>query len=138
MVPSPSSVWDSIAGFITGLAPRTLGFAAATAVVLLVAQATAIGLLATRDIGKGGGTYTTASGPKAADGIQALVTLQPGVTASALTAALFELKGSIINGPTADGYYRVRLPGEKAESGAAIAKLKAKSDIFGIVIQASR
>ena len=141
VVPTPSSVWESIASFLGGLSPRTLGFAATTAVILLVVQATAIGLLATRDAGKGVGGYTTASGSRSApaqDGIVALVTLQPGVTASALTAALVELKGSIVEGPTADGYYRVRMPGVKADSAVAIAKLKAKADIFGLVIQASR
>ena len=142
VVPSPRSVWDGIAGFITSLTPRTLGIASAAAVVLLVVQAAAIGLLATRDSGTAGsGTYTTASGPKtspARDSIQAMVTLQPSVTAGALTAALVDLKGSIIEGPTADGYYLVRMPGTKSESAAAIAKLKAKADIFAFVIQASR
>jgi hypothetical protein len=136
-VPSPASVWEKVAGYLGGFSPKTLGLAAAAAALLLVAQAATIGVLVTRDTGVG---YETASDPATGprDGMQILVTLQPGVTAATLTAALVELKGSIVEGPKAGGYYRLKLTGDKADSAAAMAKFKAKADVFAIAVPASR
>ncbi len=131
-VPSPASVWEKVASFVGSFSPKTVGFAAAAAALVLVAQAATIGVLVKRDAGAG---YQTASGgPVAiADGIQAYVVLQPGVTGGALTGTLMELKASMIDGPKAGGIYRLRIASEKADGANAIAKLKARSDIFSFV-----
>lgn len=135
-IPSPASVWEKIAGFITSLSPNTLGVAGAAAAVLLVLQAVAIGTLVTRDTGSG---YQTASGPMVAgDGVEVHVLLQSGVPAGTLTTALREIKGTIVAGPTAEGYYRVRLAADKANPDTAIARAKGRSDIFVLVTKAAR
>lgn len=136
-VPSPVGVWEKIAGFMSSFAPNTLGMAGAAAALLLVLQAVTIGALVTRD---GGGGYQTASGGSSvqSDGIQALVMVQPAVTAAALTAALRDLKATVVAGPTADGLYRLKLAGDKADADAAVARLKARADVFAFVGPAPR
>lgn len=131
-VPSPASVWEKVAGFISGFSPKAIGFAAAAAALILVAQAATIGLLMKRDTGSG---YQTASGGPATvtDGVQALVVLQPGVTSGTLTGALMELRASVIDGPKAGGIYRLRIAAEKADAASAIAKAKARTDVFSFV-----
>ena len=131
-VPSPASVWEKVAGFIGSFSPKAIGFAAAAAALVLVAQAATIGLLVKGDPGSG---YQTASGGPAvaADGVQALVVLQPGVTGGTLTGALMELKATMIDGPKAGGIYRLRIASDKADAASAIAKAKARSDIFSFV-----
>jgi anti-sigma factor RsiW len=137
-VPSPASVWDRFARFVGGFSPTTLGIAGAAAAIVLVAQAATIGMLVTRDVP--GATYGTASGGTrvAADGIRAYVTLQPGITSAALTTALVELKASMIDGPRAGGVYQLRIAGDTAEAQVALARVKARSDIFAFVGPASR
>jgi anti-sigma factor RsiW len=131
-VPSPASVWDKIAGFVSSLSPKSLGIAAAAAAIALVVQAAAIGVLMTRD----GGGYETASGPPAGTGesVYALVTLQPGIAASALTAALRDLGGAIVEGPRSDGHYRLRVAGKAADAPVVIGKIKARGDVFATVL----
>lgn len=134
-VPSPASVWEKLAGLIVGVAPRTLGFAAAAAALVLVAQTATIGVLMNRD----GGVYETASGDPATlatPGIQALVSLQPGVSAQTLTATLSQNKAAIVDGPRAGGIYRLRIAAEKADASAvaeALNRLKERSDVFAFV-----
>ncbi len=131
-VPSPASVWEKVAAFIGSFGPKTLGLAAATAALLLVVQAATIGILVKRDAGSG---YQTASGGPTVviDGVQALVTLQPGITGAQLTAALTELKASVIDGPKAGGIYRIRLAADKTGSANVIAKLKTRTEVFSFV-----
>lgn len=133
-VPSPASVWEKLAGFVNGMAPRTLGIAAVAAALVLVAQTATIGML----MNSGGGTYQTASGGSAMTvaGVQALVSLQPGVSAQALTAVLTQAKAVIVDGPRAGGIYRLRMTTEKADEAATAAflkQLKDRSDVFAFV-----
>ncbi len=131
-VPSPASVWEKIAGLITGIAPRNLGFAAAALALVLVAQSAVIGTLMNRD----SGAYETASDGQTTAAAQALVSLQPGVTAQVLTAALTQTKAVIVDGPRAGGIYRLRTATDQADA-AAIAtllkQLKERSDVFAFV-----
>lgn len=138
-VPSPSSVWDRIASFVGGFSPTTLGIASATAAVVLVAQAVTIGVLMNGAKAPNAIGYETASGPVAAagDSIQALVTLQPNVSVGALTETLKDLKAAIVDGPRVGNVYRLRIAGAKADTQATIARLKARSDVFAFVGQAS-
>ena len=132
-VPTPASIWENIAGFVSSLSPKTLGMAAAAAALALVVQAATIGTLVTRD---SPGSYQTASGgPTSAttEGVQALVSLQPSVTATALTAALSDLKATIVDGPKAGGVYRVRIAGDKVDATTIVAKLKTRTDVFAFV-----
>lgn len=134
-VPSPASVWDKIASFIGGFSPTTLGIASAAAAIVLVAQAATIGVLMTRDKGLAPAYETASGGPVTAtsEGIQAHVLLQPGVTVGTLTDSLKDLKAAIIDGPRANGLYRLRIAGDKAEAPAAIARVKARTDVFAFV-----
>ena len=132
-VPSPASIWESIAGFVSSLSPKTLGMAATAAALVLVVQAATIGTLINSN--SSGGYQTASGGPASAttEGVQALVSLQPGVTATVLTAALSELKAAIVDGPKAGGVYRVRIVGDKADATAIVAKLKTRTDVFAFV-----
>lgn len=140
-VPSPSSVWEKVASFITGISPTTLGIAGAAAAIVLVAQAATIGVLMTRDGGGAGqAKFNTASdgqAPVSVGGVQALVVVQPGVTVGALTDALRDLKASVVDGPRS-GMYRLRVNGTEADAAATIAKMKGRTDIFSSVNPAPR
>jgi hypothetical protein len=132
-IPSPQSVWEKIAKALSSVAPRSLGFAAAAAAVALVVQTAAIGVLINRDRGAG---YQTASGgatTPAGAGAYALISLHPNVSATSLTAALSELKMTIVDGPKAGGMYRVRTAADKADAAIALAKLKGRADVFAFV-----
>jgi anti-sigma factor RsiW len=133
VVPSPWAVVEALAGMIRNLAPRTLGLAAAAAALLLVVQAVTIGTLSTRSTPAGG--YTTASGDTtvATEGVQALVTLVPGISINTLTTALNELGATIVDGPKPGGIYRLRLAGDTARTPLAIERIKARTDIFAFV-----
>jgi hypothetical protein len=93
--------------FLASLAPRTLAFSAATAVLALALQAGVItGVLLNENTAGG---YQTASAPASASGSFAMIRFAPQVTAADITRFLDANKLSIAGGPAPGGLYRVRV-----------------------------
>ena len=63
--------------------------------------------------------------------------LQPGVAAGTLTAALSELKVTVVDGPRAGGIYRLRLAGG-GDAQAFVDRLKTRTDLFAFIGAAPR
>jgi anti-sigma-K factor RskA len=119
------------------LSPRTLGWAAAAATLLVVAQA---GLITARLLPGSPAQYTTASAPEAAAaGRFVIVGFQPGATAEAIARTLEGAGASIVDGPRPGGLYRLRIGAADmaaAEADKAIAALKAQTQTVRLVLPA--
>ncbi len=133
-----TSLVDKLGSFLASFAPRQLAYAALAGALAMAIVAGGIGAR----LAQGPGAYTVATGPgdSAGKGTFALVTLQPVVSAATLSSFLADNKISIVDGPRANGLYRVRvssdvLTGDAAK--AALDKLKAKNDLFATVMPAS-
>jgi hypothetical protein len=96
--------------FVAGFSPRTLAYAGTAAAVAIVLQAAVItGVLTSQ---YGGATFQTAShGPATpvAQGSFAIVRFAPQASAADITRFLEANKATIVDGPKADGLFRVRV-----------------------------
>jgi anti-sigma factor RsiW len=102
-----------LTGFVASLSPRTLAWSATAAALAIALQA---GLLAGLFIKKEGGEarFETASFQQNVDqreGTFARVWFAPEATAGDITKFLESHKATLVDGPKADGSYRVRLVG---------------------------
>jgi anti-sigma factor RsiW len=93
--------------FLASLAPRTLAFSAAAAVLALALQAGVITGVLLNENTPGG--YQTASAPASASGSFAMIRFVPQATAADITRFLDANKLSIAGGPAPGGLYRVRV-----------------------------
>jgi anti-sigma factor RsiW len=108
-------------------------WAAVAAAVLLALQAVAIVTL----MSERSGTYQTASGPQAGDGISVLVTFAEEAKASAISQLLTDFDATIVDGPKAGGVYKVRLRTEDrspAAREALVRRLAERRDIVRAVL----
>jgi anti-sigma factor RsiW len=98
-----------IAGFFDSLSPRTLAWSAAAAALVIVLQCGLIGGVLLRP--KPAGVYQTASAthPPTTTGAFVLVRFAPQARAADLTTFLEGENAAIVDGPTAGGFYRVRV-----------------------------
>lgn len=127
---------ESFAHWVTGLAPGTRSFAVSAALVLLLVQALAIGVL----VGNRGGSpdrYVTATdqspGDTAKQKTYLLVQFTPEARLGAITALFEPLGAVIVEGPKSDGFYQVRISErvmDKAEIARVIARLQAHGDLI--------
>lgn len=103
----------AIAGFFSGLSPRTLAYAGIAAACLVLVQAGVIGTVLVKD--RPGGAYETAAFPaQPAAGTFALVRFAPEASAADITKLLDAYNASIVSGPKA-GLFRIKF-GDKALS----------------------
>lgn len=131
-----ASLIDRIGVWLSELTPRQLAYAGTAAALAIAVQAASIGSLLSNQPGSTG--YETASGPGSAlgQGTFALVAFQPAAPQSTLTAFLADNTFVIVDGPKTGGIYRVRLSNSQmndTDRDAAIAKLKARSDLVAFV-----
>ncbi|MGI9382572.1 MAG: hypothetical protein ACR2PO_05420, partial [Methyloligellaceae bacterium] len=117
--------------------PAGLQWAAGAAMVLIVAQAVALGVLLSEP--EKGTRYLPATGEEKAltDGTFALVLFSKDASAGAITALLSELDATIVEGPKPDGFYRVRLSSKvlsDTERDALLQRLSAESALIGMVM----
>ena len=112
-----------LGAFFSGLSPRTLGWAAAAAMLALVLQA---GIITTAVVKQSGG-YQTASSENSTAGTRVLVGFKPDATLTEISAFLEAYRASIVSGPSA-GRFTVKF-GDKAlaapEAERLIAQIKA-------------
>ncbi len=108
-------------------------WAAVAAAVLFAVQAVAIVTLMRERTG----TYQTASGSQASDGISVLVTFTDEAKAPAISQLLADFDARIVDGPKAGGVYKVRLRTEDrspAAREALVRRLAERRDILRAVL----
>ena len=103
---------ERIAEFLASLSPRTLGWSAAAAALIIALQA---GVIAGIVLNEKGGTYGTASEQPTAptEGAYVLIRFQPQATAADIASFLTTNKLSIVEGPSGGGLFRVRVADTK-------------------------
>lgn len=123
---------DRFGEFLAGLAPRRLAYAAAAVVAVVAIQAVVLGGL----VGEraGGASYGTASqGTSAtASGPTLLVGFAPQARMDEVAAVLKRHGAIIVEGPRANGFFRLRLA-EGADAAAVAAKMKAEGGAIAFV-----
>jgi hypothetical protein len=100
--------------------------------VLLVAQASYIGVLLERSGVSDNGGFRTQSGGESSEGTFALVIFEPAAKSSDISHFLLSARVRIIDGPRAGDEYKVRIGKKdmsKADRDAAIAALLAEKGI---------
>ena len=113
-----------ISEFFSGLAPRTLALSAAAAAVAILLQAGFIASVVME--GRGDSGYSTASAPTTVnlnDGTYVMIRFRPQASAADVTQFLVANQLSFAGGPSANGFFRVRVAGTKVP----------KDEINGIV-----
>ena len=120
--------------------PAGLQWAAGAAMVLIVAQAVALGVLLSQP--QPGTGFVPATGEETAltGGTFALVLFKQDAGAGAITALLSELEATIVEGPKPDGFYRVRLSSKvlgEAERDALLQRLTGESALVSMAIPAN-
>ncbi len=120
---------------LQALAPRQMAFAGAAAAVLLVAQATYIGVLLH---GRGGSTtYNQASvGGETGEGTFAMIGFMPEAKALEVSRLLESVHAVVVDGPRAGGFFRVRIGPKdmpKTDRDALIARLAGEKTIVRFV-----
>ncbi|WNJ91647.1 hypothetical protein [Bosea sp. 685] len=117
--------------------PRRLAYASAAALVLIALQGVAITGLAVRG---GGGGFETASVP----GVQSsdryvLLSFAPEAKAGDIAAFFKRYDASVVDGPRANGFFKVRIGDAKltpAQVDAIAARMKAESAVVSFVAPA--
>ena len=125
------SLFTKIKEFCLAPAEGTLRWVSVAAVLLILVQAVAIGMLvATRD----GGVYRFATGPSGAavSGTFVLVRFADGASVSNIAKVLANHKMTIADGPKGNGMFKVRIGPKgmsKAESSRQLDALKQRRDL---------
>ena len=118
--PTASGLMARLGAFCGGWSPRTLGWAAAAAMLVLVLQA---GIITTAVV-QHGNSYQTASSETSTAGTRVLVGFKSDATLDQITAFLVAYHASIVAGPQA-GMFTVKF-GDTALPAADAAKLIAR------------
>jgi hypothetical protein len=104
------SIGAWLSSFVAGFAPRTLAYAGAAAAVAIMLQAAVIvGVVSSQ---YGTSSYQTASHgqpTQAVPGSYVIVRFNPQASAAEITRLLESNKATVVDGPKADGIFRVRV-----------------------------
>jgi hypothetical protein len=128
-----------ISEFLSGFAPRTLAWAAAVAVLAILAQAAIIAGVVLREDG-------AATGPKLASAVSrgsfAVIRFAPQATADEITKFLGAYKATLVEGPlkAGGGLYRIRLAESQlppGEAGRIVRQMQDESRIVGFIATAN-
>lgn len=126
-----------LAGLLAAQSPRRLAYACAAALALIAIQGVALtGLM----VNRGGGSFETTSKTAQPDASHVLLGFAPEAKASEIAGFLRRFEAAIVDGPRANGFYRLRLGGTKlgaAELDAVVARMRAESAIVAFVAPAS-
>jgi hypothetical protein len=112
-------------GIVSHVAPRTLAYAGAAALIAIVLQAAVITGVVLKDRGAPGSGYVTASAPGAAAGSYAMVQFAPQASAADIAAFLNANKLRIVDGPNAAGMFKLRISAAALPQAALAQALKA-------------
>jgi hypothetical protein len=110
------SLSERLAEFLASLSPRTLGWSAMVAALVIVLQAAVLSGIALHE--KTPGSYQTASVPSTAvgDGSYVLIRFTPDATAADISTFLEANHLSIVSGPSGGQLYQVRVAPVKLPS----------------------
>lgn len=126
--------WQKAGRFFEDLSPGAVRWAAVAAVLVIFVQAIALGGLMTGGIG--GARYQTASGDRIA-GAQAgtfvLVKFAETANAGQINGLLARSGARIVDGPTPDGMYRIRISDKDLSEAARDSAIEALGDNPNIV-----
>ena len=125
-----------IGGWLQALAPRQMAYAGVAAAVLLVAQASYIGVLLH---GQNGGTtfgQASVSGQSTLEGSFLMLAFTPDAKAADAARLLESVHAVVVDGPRAGGFFKVRIGPKdmaKTERDAILARLAAEKTIIRFV-----
>lgn len=126
-----------LAGLLAAQSPRRLAYACVAALALIALQGVALtGFV----VNRGGGGFETTSKTAQADANHVLLGFAPEAKASEIAGFLRRFEAVIVDGPRANGFYRLRLGGTKlgaAELDAVVTRMKAETAIVAFVAPAS-
>jgi anti-sigma factor RsiW len=117
--------------------PRRLAYAGAAALAIMVVQGAVLTGLAVR--GGGDGAFETASAPTQASERYVLLSFAPEAKASEIAAFFRRYEASVVDGPRANGFFKVRVGDAKlsiAQVDAIAARMKAEAGIVSFVAPA--
>lgn len=122
-----------IAAFLSGLAPRTLAYAAAAGALAIVVQAAVLTDFAVTS-NRTGSSFGLAS-KSSSDGPAIMVRFTPQATASEITAFLGAYKAEVVGGPRSGNFYQIRVAGlnSPAEISSVVEKMQNESKIVAFV-----
>ena len=120
-----------IAGFLSGIAPRTLAYAAAAGALAIVVQGAVLTQWAVKDQGGGFGLASKSS----SEGPAIMIRFAPRATAAEITSFLGTYKADLVAGPRPGNFYQIRVSGLKSadEIPAVVARMQAESKIVEFV-----
>lgn len=126
-----------LATTLAALAPRKLAYAAVAALALIAVQGAVLtGLVVTG----GDGKFDTASAPAVVPGTYVMLSFAPDAKASEITGFFRRYEAAVIDGPRANGFYKVRV-GEKtlpkSELDRLLERIKAERNLIGFVAPAN-
>lgn len=116
--------------------PRRLAYAGAAALAIMVVQGAVLTGLAVRG---GGGAFDTASAPTQTSERYVLLSFAPEAKASEIAAFFRRYEASVVDGPRANGFFKVRVGDAKlsaAQVDAIAARMKAEAGIVSFVAPA--
>jgi len=116
--------------------PRRLAYAGAAALAIMVVQGAVLTGLAVRG---GGGGFETASAPAQSSERYVLLSFSPEAKASEIAAFFRRYEASVVDGPRANGFFKVRVGDAKlstAQVDAIAARMKAEAGIVSFVAPA--
>lgn len=121
-------LFERLAAVVESFSPRSLAFAGLAAVAIMVAQGAALtGIVLER--GKGV-TYGTASqAPVATAGAVVLVAFVPEAKIGDVAAFLKRHEAQILEGPRANGFFKLRVDGAKAEAAAVAEAMRRETAV---------
>jgi anti-sigma-K factor RskA len=118
-----------IAGFLSGLAPRTVAWSAAAAALAILVQAAVLTTVVIKEQSQGHQLASSAGG----DQPLAVVRFVPKASASDITRFLGAHHAVIVDGPKKGSLYNIRLNLPKAEVANVVKRMQAESKIVEFI-----
>jgi hypothetical protein len=121
-----SGIWSGLLGVVAGLSPRAVAIAGVAAAIVILAEAGAlIGVAVQPPVGQ----YVTASVEPSipADQTVLLAAFRPDASMGQIIALLQKLGLTVLDGPRANGLFRLAVPTSEADN--ALTELKSHSEL---------
>ena len=133
--PRTATIAARLRSVFAALSPGTLAWSGAAAALVIAVQA---GFLASAYLSETRSGYETAAAPSGAAsqvGVFGLIVFVPNANAGQIEALLREARATIVDGPRAGGFYRLRIAdGATGDAGAVLDRLRTRTDVVRIVV----
>jgi anti-sigma-K factor RskA len=124
-----------ISAYVASLSPRTLAYAGGVAAIAILLQAGVIGTLVGERTGREPNLASAPATMSMPRGIETLVRFAPQATAAEISEFLKANNATIVDS-SPDGNFRLRLPGDKAQTAEVVKKL-GDSKVVTLVLPAT-